>query len=59
MSQAFVDQINSIVRPCGLAPRKAQAIHGLSQILLDKHGASTKTFEELEELPGVGTKQLP
>jgi endonuclease-3 len=57
MSQLSVDEINSIVRPCGLSPRKAQAIHGLSQILLDKHeGQVPRSFEELEELPGVGHK---
>ena len=57
MSKLSVDQINSVVRPCGLAPRKAKAIHGLSIILLDKHsGQVPQTFEELEELPGVGHK---
>ena len=57
MSKLSIDQINTIVRPCGLAPKKAQAIHGLSKILLNKHGGEVpKTFEELEELPGVGHK---
>lgn len=52
-----VDDINAIVRPCGLAPRKAQAIRGLSEILLDQHdGEVPQTFEELEALPGVGHK---
>lgn len=57
MVRRTVDEINAIVRPCGLAPRKAQAIHGLSQILLERHaGQVPRTFEELEELPGVGHK---
>jgi endonuclease-3 len=57
MSKKTVEAINHIVRPCGLAPRKAQAILGLSEILLQKHeGAVPSTFEELEELPGVGHK---
>ena len=57
MSKKTVEAINQIVRPCGLAPRKAQAIQGLSEILLQKHeGAVPSTFEELEELPGVGHK---
>ena len=57
MNALSVDQIDSIVRPCGLAPRKAQAIHQLSGILLKKYdGAVPSTFEELEELPGVGHK---
>ena len=57
MSKQTVEAINQIVRPCGLAPRKAQAIQGLSEILLQKHeGAVPSTFEGLEELPGVGHK---
>ena len=57
MAALSVDAINAIVRPCGLAPRKAQAIHGLSRILLEKHGGQVpRTMEELEELPGVGHK---
>ncbi len=52
-----VKDIDAIVRPCGLAPRKAEAIHGLSRILLDQHGGQVpRTFAELEELPGVGHK---
>ncbi len=57
MSKLSVEQINEIVRPCGLAPRKAQAIHALSAILVAKHrGQVPRTFEELEELPGIGHK---
>ena len=57
MSRQSVEAINQIVRPCGLAPRKAQAIQGLSEILLRKHeGQVPSTFDELEELPGVGHK---
>ena len=57
MASQSVDKINEIVRPCGLAPRKANAIHGLSQILLEKYeGSVPNTFDALEELPGVGHK---
>lgn len=57
MARKSVDEINAIVRPCGLAPRKASAIQGLSQILIDQHGGEVpRTFEELEALPGVGHK---
>lgn len=57
MSQLSVAQIDAIVRPCGLAPRKATAIRGLSEILLEKHGGEVPAdFEALEELPGVGHK---
>ncbi len=57
MAQQSIEQINSIVRPCGLAPRKAKAIFELSRILFHKHqGLVPESFEELEELPGVGHK---
>lgn len=52
-----VEEIYDIIRPCGLAPRKSKAIWELSKILVEKHkGKVPKTFEELEELPGVGHK---
>ncbi|MGC6465317.1 MAG: endonuclease III [Akkermansiaceae bacterium] len=52
-----VDEINAIVRPCGLAPRKANAIQGLSEILVDQHGGEVPAdLEALEALPGVGHK---
>jgi endonuclease III len=57
MVKLTVAQIDAYVRPCGLAPRKAQAIRQLSEILLEKHGGQVpRTFAELEELPGVGHK---
>lgn len=52
-----VDEIRSVIRPCGLSPRKSKAIHRLSEILLEKYnGIVPKSFEALEELPGVGHK---
>jgi len=57
MIKLSIDQIEGIIRPCGLAPRKSKAIWNLSQILLEKHNGSVPdTFEELEYLPGVGHK---
>jgi endonuclease-3 len=57
MVKLTVAQIDAHVRPCGLAPRKAQAIHRLSELLLENHaGEVPRTFEELEALPGVGHK---
>ncbi|MFT6577545.1 MAG: endonuclease-3, partial [Akkermansiaceae bacterium] len=38
MRHLTVAQIDAIVRPCGLAPRKASAIQRLSEILVEKHG---------------------
>ncbi len=57
MVKLSVEEIDSHVRPCGLAPRKAQAIRRLSEILIEKHGGEVpRSFEALEELPGVGHK---
>jgi endonuclease-3 len=52
-----VDEIREIIKPCGLSPRKSQAIFDLSHIILDKHqGEVPQTFEDLEAMPGVGHK---
>jgi len=57
MAELSKDQIETIIRPCGLAPTKARAIHKLSQILIEKfQGRVPKTFKSLESLPGVGHK---
>lgn len=57
MVDLSVDEIQEIIRPCGLSKRKAQAIWELSKILNEKyHGNVPNTFEELELLPGVGHK---
>lgn len=57
MIKLSVDEIREIIKPCGLSPRKAQAIYDLSHILLDKYnGEVPDNFEALESLPGVGHK---
>ena len=57
MVRLDVAEIEDIIRPCGLAPAKAKAIHRLSEILLEKYkGNVPDSFEELEQLPGVGHK---
>jgi endonuclease-3 len=57
MAQRSVDEINAIVRPCGLAPRKAKAIHELSHLLIELHKAQVpESMDALEALPGVGHK---
>jgi endonuclease-3 len=57
MAKQSVAAIDAIVRPCGLAPRKATAIRDLSRILVDEHESRVpESFEELEALPGVGHK---
>lgn len=50
-------EIQEIIRPCGLSLRKSKAIWGLSKILAEKYGGKVpQTFEELEALPGIGHK---
>lgn len=57
MTRLRVRQIERIIRPCGLAPSKARNIHRMSRMLVERHcGQVPRTFEELEELPGVGHK---
>ncbi len=57
MVQVPVERIESIIKPCGLAPRKAQAIFELSRILVEQHGGEVpENFADLEALPGVGHK---
>ena len=57
MSAMAVDDIRTIIRPCGLSPQKSKAIKRLSEILLDEHdGAVPQDFDALERLPGVGHK---
>ena len=57
MVKLSVEEIKGIIRPCGLSPRKSQAIWDLSHILLNQHGGEVpQTFDELEALPGVGHK---
>jgi endonuclease-3 len=57
MDKLSVEEIQSLIREIGLAPTKAKNIKKTSKLLLEKHnGVVPSTFEELEELPGVGHK---
>ncbi len=57
MVKLSVEEIKAIIRPCGLSPKKSQAIWDLSAILIAKYkGEVPVSFELLEELPGVGHK---
>ena len=57
MVNLTIEEIKEIIRPCGLSPMKSKGIYGLSKIIIEKHsGHVPKTFEDLEELPGVGHK---
>ena len=57
MSKLSINNIYKIIKPCGLGPQKSKAIKELSNILMKKfNGKVPNTFEELEQLPGVGHK---
>ena len=57
MIKLSIDEIREIIKPVGLSPMKAKGIHGLSQILIDKHnGEVPQELAYLEELPAVGHK---
>lgn len=57
MVKVPVAEIEAIIKPCGLAPRKSKAISELSQILIEKYkGEVPADMDALEELPGVGHK---
>jgi endonuclease-3 len=50
-------RVLTLIRQLGLAPQKSKALVGLGKMLMAKHaGVVPRTFEELEELPGVGHK---
>lgn len=57
MIQLSIEEIQEIIRPCGLSKTKASSIWRLSeQILTKHHGKVPHTFKNLEDLPGVGHK---
>ena len=57
MVKLSVEVILSDIRQVGLAPTKARNIHRLSELLIERHnGIVPQTFQELEDLPGVGHK---
>ncbi|MDA8596381.1 endonuclease III [Flavobacteriaceae bacterium] len=57
MVKLTVEEIRDIIRPVGLSPMKSKGIHGLSEILIEKHnGQVPQSFDALEELPAVGHK---
>ena len=57
MMKVPVEEIQAMIRPCGLSPQKAKAISGLSRILVEQYsGEVPNSLEALETLPGVGHK---
>ncbi|NBV57543.1 MAG: endonuclease III [Bacteroidetes bacterium] len=57
MVKMSVEEIKSIIRPCGLSPMKSKGIYGLSKILIEEYdGQVPEDVEALEKLPAVGHK---
>ena len=57
MVKMTVEEIKSIIRPCGLSPMKSKGIFGLSKILIEKYdGQVPEDMSALEQLPAVGHK---
>ena len=57
MAKIPTKKIYSIVKPCGLGPKKSKAIRSLSILLVKKYsGKVPANLLALEELPGVGHK---
>ena len=57
LAQAPVEQIEEIVRPCGLGNSKARDISACMRVLRDEYGGKVPgDFDKLLALPGVGRK---
>lgn len=57
MVKVSVEEIQKLIKRCGLSPQKALGIHQLSELIIEKHGGQIpRTMEELIELPRVGRK---
>ena len=57
LAAATPEEIEAIVRPCGLGRSKARDIHACMCVLEREYGGKVpETFEELLALPGVGRK---
>ena len=57
LAAAPVDEIEAIVRPCGLGKSKARDISACMKMLMEEYGGKIpKDFQALLKLPGVGRK---
>jgi len=57
MAKVPVEEIQRVIRPCGLSPQKSKAVLRLSEILVEEYnGEVPADFAALEKLPGVGHK---
>ena len=57
LAEATPEEIEAIVKPCGLGKSKARDISGCMKILRDEYGGKVpRDFDALLKLPGVGRK---
>ena len=57
MVKMTVEDIQDIIRPCGLSPMKSKGIWGLSKMIIEQHnGEVPQDFIALEKMPAVGHK---
>ncbi|WHF50829.1 endonuclease III [Chryseobacterium gotjawalense] len=57
MMELEVDEIKYLIKEIGLANTKAKNLKRMAELLVERHdGIVPQTFEELENLPGVGHK---
>lgn len=57
MIKLSYEEVYSIIKPCGLGPKKSRAILELSSILVDQFNSTVPSdISLLEKLPGVGHK---
>ena len=57
LAEATPEEIEAIVKPCGLGKSKARDISGCMKILRDQYGGKVpRDFDALLKLPGVGRK---
>ena len=57
MAALTPDEIETIIRPCGLAGAKSRNLHAAAQMVCKKFsGRVPETMEELVQVPGIGRK---
>ena len=57
MAQLPVEEIASMIRPCGLFDAKSRNLSAAAKMIVEKFGGEVpRTMEELTELPGIGRK---
>lgn len=57
LAEAAVEDIEAIVKPCGLGHSKARDIHKCMTVIVQEYGGKVPdNFDELLKLPGVGRK---